>query len=60
MDKRTKIGGFVPDVIAKKGKKEVVVEVETKQTANTDKEQQQAFRDYASKNKNRTFRKKIT
>lgn len=58
-EKPKKIGGFIPDIIAKKGKKEIVIEIETRQTANTDKEQQQAFRDYANKKKDRTFRKKI-
>lgn len=57
--KPKKIGGFVPDVIAKKGKKEVIIEVETKKTSTTDKEQQRAFRNYANKQNNRTFRKKI-
>ncbi|MBI2484368.1 hypothetical protein HYV71_04255 [Candidatus Uhrbacteria bacterium] len=57
--KPKKIGGFVPDVIAKKGKKEVIVEVETKKTASADKEQQQAFRDYANRKNSRVFRKKI-
>lgn len=53
------IGGFRPDIIAKKGKKEKVIEVETKATMSRDKKQHQAFRDYANKDKNRTFRKKI-
>ena len=57
--KPKKIGGFIPDIIAKKGAAEVIIEIETKQSANTDKEQQQAFRDYANKNRNRNFRKKI-
>jgi len=58
-EKPKKINGFIPDIIATKGKKEIVIEVETKQTANTDKEQQGAFRNYANKKPGRIFRKKI-
>lgn len=58
-EKPKKIGGFVPDIIANKGKREIIIEVETKKTANADKEQQQAFRNYANKRKERGFRKKI-
>jgi hypothetical protein len=57
--KPKKIDGFIPDVIVKKGKKEIIIEVETKNIAKTDKEQQQAFRDYANRQSNRSFRKKI-
>lgn len=53
------ISGFIPDVIAKKGNKEIIIEVETRKTSVTDKEQQKAFREYASKKKERTFRKKV-
>ena len=53
------IGGFVPDLIAKKNSKEIIVEVETKKTAKTDTEQQAAFKKYANNSSQRTFKKKI-
>ncbi len=53
------IGGYIPDIIAKKGKKETVVEIETRKTATTDKKQQQAFKNYADKKSGRKFTKKI-
>ncbi|MAZ56520.1 hypothetical protein CL653_01910 [bacterium] len=53
------IDGFIPDLIAKKGHKEIVIEVETKQTANTDTDQQAAFKKYAARSSNRTFKKKV-
>jgi len=58
-DKPKKIGGHIPDWIAKKGKKEVVGEVETKGTNEKDKDQQQAFKEYADRKSGRTFKKKI-
>ena len=48
-----------PDIIAKKGREEVIVEVETKQSADADKEQQRVFREYAKRNPGRRFRKKV-
>ena len=42
--KPQKIGGRIPDIIAKKGKKLVVEEVETRSTKDTDKTQQEALR----------------
>jgi len=42
--KPQKIGGRIPDVIAKKGKKLIVEEVETASTKNTDKDQQEHLR----------------
>lgn len=53
------IDGFIPDVIAKKGKKEILIEVETEKTANSDVKQQKAFKSYVKNNKNKRFRKKI-
>ena len=58
-NKPKNIGGYVPDLIAKKGKKEIVLEVETKNTNELDKEQQKAFKEYSGRGKERTFRKKI-
>jgi len=58
-DKPKKIGGFIPDLIVKKGKKEIVLEVETKDTNTSDADQQKAFKKYSEKEEGRTFRKKI-
>jgi len=53
------IGGFRPDIIAKKSKKEFVIEVETKQISKRDEKQHKAFSDYAQKSRRRDFRKKV-
>ena len=58
-NKPKKIGGFIPDLIAKKDKKEIILEVETKNTNELDKDQQKAFKEYSKKGKGRIFRKKI-
>lgn len=58
-DKPKKIGGFIPDLIAKKGKKEIILEVETKDTDKLDADQQKAFKKYSKREEERTFRKKI-
>ena len=58
-EKPKKIKGFIPDLIAKKGKKEIIGEVETKKTNEKDKEQQAAFKEYAERKKLREFKKKI-
>jgi len=58
-DKPKKIGGFIPDLIAKKVKKEIILEVETKDTNTSDADQQKAFKKYSEKEEGRTFRKKI-
>jgi len=42
--KPPKIGGRIPDIVAQKGKKLVVEEVETRSTKDTDKSQQEALR----------------
>lgn len=57
--KPKKIKKFVPDLIAKKGEKEIILEIETQGTNEKDKEQQQAFREYAGKSKGKTFKKKV-
>ena len=57
--KPKKIGGFIPDIIAKKGKKEIILEVETKNTGKSDADQQKAFKKYSEREEGRTFRKKI-
>ena len=57
--KPKKINGHIPDLIAKKGQKEIIAEFETRQTVNTDEGQHQAFRKYANQKKGREFRKKI-
>jgi len=47
------IGGRRPDVIAKKGKQEIVVEVETTDSLGKDKNQQKTFQSYADKSSSR-------
>lgn len=54
-----KIEGKIPDVVARKNGKEVIVEVETKDSDKKDKHQQDVFKNYADKSKNRRFRKVI-
>jgi hypothetical protein len=54
------INGRRPDLIAKKGKKEIIVEVETSDSINKDIKQRQEFKDYANKSKNRRFWTKKT
>ena len=53
--KPSKIGGYFPDGWAKKGKIEKLLEVETSETLETDKEQRAAFRKWADQSPNRTF-----
>ena len=48
-----------PDVVAKKGGKEIIVEVETRETDAKDQSQHDAFKDYADRSKYRRFRKKV-
>ena len=56
------IGGFRPDVIARKGKARKIVEVETPDSVGNarDKEQQRAFRAAAKRAKNTTFTRRVT
>ena len=58
-DRPKKIGGYIPDVMATKGKKEKIVEVETKDSNKKDIDQHQAFKNYADRKSGREFRKKI-
>ena len=57
--KPKKIGGHIPDLIAKKGKQEVIVEIETRESVSKDKDQQDAFKEYTSRKSTRSFRKRI-
>ncbi|MBR9706782.1 hypothetical protein GOV14_07130 [Candidatus Pacearchaeota archaeon] len=50
------IYGRRPDIIARKGIKERIIEVETKVTHKADSTQRNAFKRYASKSKKRKFR----
>jgi len=59
LEKTKKIGGFVPDLIAKKGNGEIIKEIETKDTNERDKEQQEAFKKYAERKRTRRFSKKV-
>ncbi len=56
------IGGYRPDIVAKKGEARKIVEVETPDSVDSarDTQQQQAFRNTASKSKNTTFSRKVT
>ena len=58
-EKPKKIGGFIPDLIAKKGNEEIIKEIETKDTNERDKEQQEAFKKYAERKRTRRFSKKV-
>jgi len=58
-EKPKTMGGFRPDMIAKKGKKEVVLEVETKKSLGKDKKQCEAFTEYTDRKGPREFKKKI-
>jgi hypothetical protein len=57
--KPNSINGRRPDVIATKGKREIIVEVETKDSIGKDKGQQQTFQTYADKHNNTRFRTKV-
>jgi len=57
--KPKEISGFIPDIIAKKGGEEIIIEVETRKTIISDKEQQEKFKKYAGRSNNRKFRTKI-
>lgn len=48
-----------PDLIAKKKKETVILEVETKETMETDKKQREMFKKYADSHKNVRFRTKM-
>jgi len=50
------IRGRIPDVVAKKGKKTIIVEVETPKSFNRDKVQRAIFRDYANNRSRTRFR----
>ncbi len=58
-NKPKNIGGYIPDLIAKKGKKEIILEVESKNTNKSDTDQQKAFKEYSKRREERTFKKKI-
>ena len=58
-EKPKTIQGFIPDIIAKKGTKEIVKEIETKDSNKKDLKQQQAFKNYTNKGKGRKFIKKV-
>ncbi len=58
-EKPKNIGGFIPDLIAKKSKREIIKEIETKDTNKKDKKQHEVFKEYASRKRGREFKKKI-
>ena len=55
------IGGNRPDVVATRGKKRIIVEVETEDSVDSprDQKQQQVFKQAAKRSKNTTFKRKI-
>ena len=55
------IGGYRPDVVAKKGRQRKIVEVETEDSADSarDQQQQQAFRNAAKRSQDTTFKRRI-
>ena len=56
------IGGFRPDVVAKKGKERVIVEVETPDSVDSarDQKQQKAFSQAATRSSKTKFARKVT
>jgi len=58
-DRPKTIGGYRPDLIAKKGRREIVKEIETKNSNKSDVGQHEAFKKYAEGKKGREFRKRI-
>ena len=61
-DQPSTIGGFRPDVVAKKGNKRVIVEVETPDSVDSarDQKQQKAFSQTAERSSNTKFTRKVT
>lgn len=59
--KPSTIGGYRPDVVAKKGRKRVIVEVETADSVDSarDVNQQRAFARAASRTKNTTYKRRV-
>jgi len=55
------IGGYKPDVVAKKGKEKKIFEVETRDTVNSarDLNQKNAFKKAANRGQNTTFTRKV-
>lgn len=56
------IGGYRPDVVAKKGRQRKIVEVETPESVDSARDvgQQQAFRRAAQRSANTSFRREVT
>lgn len=61
-DQPSTIGGFRPDVVGKKGKKRIIVEVETPDSVDSarDLKQQKAFAQAAKRSSNTKFTRKVT
>lgn len=53
------INGRRPDVVAKKGGKTKIIEIETRESLEKDRSQQKTFQNYADKHKNVRFRTKV-
>ena len=56
------LGGYRPDVVARKGRQRKIVEVETPESVDSarDRGQQRAFREASKRSKNTTFSRKVT
>ena len=52
--------GYIPDIVAKKTSSSKIIEIETPNSLNKDKEQQAAFRRSAAQKKGTTFDIKVT
>jgi len=59
-DKPKSINRRRPDIVAKKGIKTKIIEVETPKSVEADKKQHKTFQNYVDKSKNRDFEIKIT
>lgn len=57
-DKPRTIGGRRPDVIARNQHETVIVEVETKDSLEKDRDQQETFKEYADEHENVRFRRR--
>jgi len=62
MKNQVSLGGFRPDVVAKKGKQRKIVEVETPDSVDSarDQSQQRAFRNAARRSDKTTFKRVVT
>lgn len=55
----SKVGGNIPDAFASKGRIKKMLEVETPDTSESDKQQRSKFRKWSATSKNKTFYVKV-